>query len=752
LLKTASDPITGVTLTGSYDAAGQLQSLTTGTAGSTRSFTYDDLGRLTSDSLGDPANPSTATHTISYGYDANSNRTATVVGPSTLTNGAAYNFGYTYDRVNRLTGWTNNATNATVTYGWDGAGNRVSVGSATATFDQRNRILSDTSGATYAWTAGGTLSSVTPANGYGGTAYGFDGFDRLITSNSYPYTLSYAYDGLNRTAQLTTQSCPWTCNPPTTSNFIYAGDRAELVSDGTYTYSHLPSGSVLGMTNGTTARLAGVDAHGDLTYTFSSGGAIIDASSSDPFGTPQAAFTSGGPTIGYQGQWSSQGNVDMGARWYGLGTGTFLSGDPASVPIQTATDANRYLYAGANPVTHADPSGLYWQVTMTKKQVCIMLIICHDEWQTDKQWIPDWDGQPPMCAYYWVSFYCAAPTAPPAPTSEPPSNPPSSPSGSGGSSGSASGVTGRPPNPGPQDSNRSAVDPNWPSHITPYPSGHAPVATGLPQPTPGPGPAPSASVNETISQSQNPAGGGAPTCASCTQLHGPPGGKPQGGGINWGQQAGEFGKGIGEGLLDLGKGAIGLGKLGSQCVFRGITGVDAFGCDKTLKAMGSYIIHHPTDVLGQMIDWDDWSHGRYARAAGHVLPSIVLTIGTAGVAGVAAKGGEAAGVVADAAEETTALVRWDPEFAARQLLEGPNVTPAGRSITFHAANRIVNGGRGIAPLGRENLGELDRVLDTSSELNYDPLRGTIRVGSARGPYVVVDSDTGSRIVTYLGMN
>jgi hypothetical protein len=259
-------------------------------------------------------------------------------------------------------------------------------------------------------------------------------------------------------------------------------------------------------------------------------------------------------------------------------------------------------------------------------------------------------------------------------------------------------------------------------------------------------------VNETISQSQNPAGGGAPTCASCTQLHGPPGGKPQGGGINWGQQAGEFGKGIGEGLLDLGKGAIGLGKLGSQCVFRGITGVDAFGCDKTLKAMGSYIIHHPTDVLGQMIDWDDWSHGRYARAAGHVLPSIVLTIGTAGVAGVAAKGGEAAGVVADAAEETTALVRWDPEFAARQLLEGPNVTPAGRSITFHAANRIVNGGRGIAPLGRENLGELDRVLDTSSELNYDPLRGTIRVGSARGPYVVVDSDTGSRIVTYLGMN
>jgi RHS repeat-associated protein len=103
-----------------------------------------------------------------------------------------------------------------------------------------------------------------------------------------------------------------------------------------------------------------------------------------------------------------------------------------------------------------------------------------------------------------------------------------------------------------------------------------------------------------------------------------------------------------------------------------------------------------------------------------------------------------------AAEGSTALVRWDPELAARQLLEGPNVTPGGRTITFHAADRIVNGGRGIAPLGRENLGELDRILDTSSELNYDPLRQTIRVGSPRGPYVVVDSETGSRIATYLG--
>jgi hypothetical protein len=77
--------------------------------------------------------------------------------------------------------------------------------------------------------------------------------------------------------------------------------------------------------------------------------------------------------------------------------------------------------------------------------------------------------------------------------------------------------------------------------------------------------------------------------------------------------------------------------------------MDLFGCSSTLKAMGSYIIHHPTDLLGQLIDWNDWSHGRYAVAAGHVLPSLVLTLATFGTGGVVAKGGEAAGLTEEAA-------------------------------------------------------------------------------------------------------
>jgi RHS repeat-associated protein len=673
LLKTASDPLTGSTSTLGYDAAGQLQSISTGTAASTRSFTYDDLGRVTSDTLGDPANPASATHTIAYGYDANSNRTSTVVGPATLTNSASYNYTYGYDRANRLTSWTDNTAHTTTTYGWDNAGNMVSVGSATASYDQRDRLITDTSGNSYTWTARGTLSSITSPAALT-TSYDFDALGRMTTD--YANT-SFAYDGLDRLASKTV-SFPGTCNPicaapatapkgkqqpacvgcprpPIVTTLRYSGADPKPVSDGKYTYSRVPSGSVLGMSNGTTPRLAGLDAHGDLTYTYNSSGAIIDAASYDPFGTPKAAFTAGGPTIGYQGEWTSESNVNMSASWYRPQSGTFLSRDSFSPPIQTASDTNRYLYADANPISRSDPSGNYWKMDWVSVCDNWFLWICtQSHLQQNWTWVPDWCGQPDDCKYHPWTSDCQYPQAPsqsqpPAPAPPPTSGPSGGGhSGSGGSGnhggggGSGGGGT-QTPNPGPADSNRSAYDPNWPAHIQPYPSGHAPAGGGLPPPIAGPGPTPSASVSETVAQNQSASNGGAPQCPNCSQLHG------NDGGIDWGHQATDFLKGVGGGLLDLGKGALGAAKLGGQCAFTGVTGLDPFGCHKTLKAMGSYIVNHPTDVLGQMIDWNDWSHGRYAVAAGHVLPSLVLTIGTLGAGGLLAKGSELAGITEEAA-------------------------------------------------------------------------------------------------------
>jgi RHS repeat-associated protein len=99
-----------------------------------------------------------------------------------------------------------------------------------------------------------------------------------------------------------------------------------------------------------------------------------------------------------------------------------------------------------------------------------------------------------------------------------------------------------------------------------------------------------------------------------------------------------------------------------------------------------------------------------------------------------------------AVEESTALVRWDPDFAAKQLLDGNNVTAGGRTITWHAADRIVNSGRGIP------LSDIDSVLDNGVQVKYNPLAKdgpTLRVFDATGRSVVVDAETGMRVVTVI---
>jgi hypothetical protein len=62
----------------------------------------------------------------------------------------------------------------------------------------------------------------------------------------------------------------------------------------------------------------------------------------------------------------------------------------------------------------------------------------------------------------------------------------------------------------------------------------------------------------------------------------------------------------------------------------------------------------PTAVLGQMIDWDDWSHGRYA--AQRPRPAVDYLDCRNRWLRSAARVGEAARVVADAAEEVAPLI------------------------------------------------------------------------------------------------
>jgi len=110
----------------------------------------------------------------------------------------------------------------------------------------------------------------------------------------------------------------------------------------------------------------------------------------------------------------------------------------------------------------------------------------------------------------------------------------------------------------------------------------------------------------------------------------------------------------------------------------------------------------------------------------------------------------------DAAESGSLLpVKYDPKFAAEQLLGGNTVTPGGRTIMDHAARRMVD-----PPAGRAGMTmqEIDQVLDTGTKIKKvtpHPMGTTVTVqhpGMPGKPQVVVDGATGQRVITVIKQN
>ena len=250
---------------------------------------------------------------------------------------------YDYDKAGRLISWTSPA--GTVTYAWDASGNRVRAGSKTATFDERNRLLSD-GDYTYAYTPRGTLRTRTSS----GLAeqFSFDAFDRLTGAQDQTYT----YDGLDRVASRTGNS------------FVYAGLGDEVVHDGYEYYGRGPDDELLATAQAANKRLSLTDAHGDVVAAINPAdtqlSTLNDSTAYDPFGKKVTSTGSTG-RLGFQGDWTDPdtGQVDMGARWYQPGTGTFTSRDSVNYTSGDSILANRYTYGAGAPLDFDDPDG-HW--------------------------------------------------------------------------------------------------------------------------------------------------------------------------------------------------------------------------------------------------------------------------------------------------------------------------------------------------------------------------------------------------------
>nr|WP_262387273.1 LamG-like jellyroll fold domain-containing protein [Streptomyces sp. TRM49041] len=342
-LNRTDDPVTGAQTWTSYDAAGRLTAEEHRRLSSDglswaveakRGYTYDALGRLTDDRTTTGDGTTTLTR-LGYGYDADDR----LVRKETEGTAGAGVQTYAYDLAGRLA----SATNGTVTtpYAWDAAGNRTLAGTATAQYDERNRLLADGT-STYAYTPRGTLASVR-TTGQPERPLTFDAFERKVGDGQ----ATYAYDSLDRMLS----------RGETT--FVYDGGSNNLVSDGTTEYTRTPNGTLLAAATGTTKQRLLTDQHTDVVAALTADGSAVAGSTSyDPFGKPQA--TSGTtPSLGYQSGYTDpdNGDVNMAARWYQPGTGGFASRDTWLLDPTPSSHANRYGYGAGDPVNNTDPTG-----------------------------------------------------------------------------------------------------------------------------------------------------------------------------------------------------------------------------------------------------------------------------------------------------------------------------------------------------------------------------------------------------------
>lgn len=373
-LSTVADASTGHQGLFEYNSLSQVTKITYGSNGNRRSFSYDGLRRLATDSLAKPDGGTIGS--ITYNYDANGNETSkTTVGFA----GASSNT-YTYDLANRLTSWNNGST--TTAYEYDKSGNRTKIGSRVFTYDTRNQLTSD-GDATYTYTPRGTMSGSTV--GTVTTPSTFDAYSQQITQGSRSYT----YDGMGRVLAASGGVA-----------FAYSGTGNHLASDGTAAYSRDPSGDLFGVKAGGTGVFAWTDLHDDVVAQFNSTATTLTGSRTyNPFGSVTASAGIIG-NLGYQSGWTdpSTSRVNMHARWYNPETAQFGSRDTATVsPVPNSIRANRFAYGDGNPMTVTDPTG-HWGSWLKNK--------VSNAWNSTKSAVTSaasWVGSKVSSAYNYVA-------------------------------------------------------------------------------------------------------------------------------------------------------------------------------------------------------------------------------------------------------------------------------------------------------------------------------------------------------------
>jgi RHS repeat-associated protein len=329
-----------------YNPAGDITSQTgvrNGSQSETQCFNYDTLNRLTQ--------AWTATDNCAANPSSNGGST---VGDG--ISGGAYWTSWQFDPLgdwtsqtqHPLTGGTNTVTG--YTYNGNGAGQPNTLTSTSTTGP------SGTSTAAYTYdAAGNTLTRNLPA-GNQTLTWTHDG--KLATDTTSSGTSSYVYDP---DGNLLLQK-----DPGKVTFYPFGGAEQLVLNTSTQAvtgtrFLSLPDGEMVVRTGaGSAYSFEITDQHGTSALTLDSTAANPSWRQFTPYGAPRGQAPPSWPdTNGFLGK-PTDANTALtiiGARQYDPASGRFLSPDPV-LDSTTPQQFNGYTYAGDNPVSQADPSGL----------------------------------------------------------------------------------------------------------------------------------------------------------------------------------------------------------------------------------------------------------------------------------------------------------------------------------------------------------------------------------------------------------
>jgi RHS repeat-associated protein len=323
-----------------YDAASRRISMAV-SGQAVVSYSYDNANRVTQIAQG-AAN-------VGFTYDSDSRRTSL-----TLTNGVTMS--YSYDVASQLLGikyQLGNAVLGNLTYGYDLAGRRTSVGGSygqtnlpsplasasynadnqltqfgagNLTYDLNGNLTSDGTNI-YTWDARNHLVSISGAIS---ASFQYDPFDRRVSKTIGAATTQYLYDGANPVQELSGGS--------PTANLLTGLGADEYFQR---TDANGPA-NFLTDALGSTIALTGPAGNTLAQYTY------------DPYGNTTVTGSSSNPYQYTRRENDGTGLYYYRERYYDPTKGRFISEDPS----QFDGGVNFYAYASNNPVDGADPFGL----------------------------------------------------------------------------------------------------------------------------------------------------------------------------------------------------------------------------------------------------------------------------------------------------------------------------------------------------------------------------------------------------------